>query len=154
MNYMVIAVLVILGFGLVRGYFKGIVGEIGTIIALVLSVVGMALFVTLIDKSLDREFGDAIMAGMFILVFIILVQVVKVILSAVKLLSKLPLINGMNKFLGTVLGIIEGVLLVWVAFIVITRYDVLGKSTEMIDLLNENTFTMYLYKFNFLARLF
>lgn len=154
MNYMMIAVLVIIGFGLVRGYFKGIVGEISTIIALVLSIVGMALFVMLIDKSIDQEFGDAIMAGMFLLVFIILVQVVKVILCAVKLFAKLPLINGLNKFLGTVLGIIEGVLLVWVAFIVITKYDVFGKSTEMITLLNENTFTMYLYKFNFLARLF
>lgn len=154
MNYMVIAVLVILGFGLIRGYVKGIIGELITVIALVLSVIGLAILMMVINKSLDREFGDAIMAGMFLLVFIILIQVIKVILTAVKIFSKLPVINGLNKLLGTILGIVEGLILVWVGFIIITRYDIFGKSSEMISLINENTYTMYLYKFNLLTKIF
>lgn len=154
MNFMVIGAFAILAICIVVGHIKGIIGELTSVVALVLSIAGMALFVVLIDHSLDREFGDALMAGVFLLVFIILVQLIKVLIGAIKIFSKLPIINGMNKLLGTILGIVEGLLIVWMLIIVLGQYNINGKSAEYIAMLDENSFTAFLARINPLVHLF
>lgn len=154
MNYMTYAVIAILVVFALIGYMKGLVGEITTFIALVLGVIGLALVMLVVDNALDEEFDDALLILLFLLVFIMLVQLIKVLLKTVKFLAKLPLINGVNKLLGTLLGIAEGVVVVWVCFILISKYNVFGKSIEMLEMIKENKFTDFLYDSNLFVSFF
>lgn len=154
MNYMTYAVIAILVVFALIGYMKGLVGEITTFIALVLGVIGLALVMLVVDNALDEEFDDALLILLFLLVFIMLVQLIKVLLKTVKFLAKLPLINGVNKLLGTLLGIAEGVVVVWVCFILISKYNVFGKSIAMLEMIKENKFTDFLYDSNLFVSFF
>lgn len=154
MNYMTYAVIAILVVFALIGYMKGLVGEITTFIALVLGVIGLALVMLVVDNALDEEFDDALLILLFLLVFIMLVQLIKVLLKTVKFLAKLPLINGVNKLLGTLLGIAEGVVVVWVCFILISKYNVFGKSIAMLEMIKANKFTDFLYDSNLFVSFF
>lgn len=154
MNYMTYAVIAILVVFALIGYMKGLVGEITTFIALVLGVIGLALVMLVVDNALDEEFDDALLILLFLLVFIMLVQLIKVLLKTVKFLAKLPLINGVNKLLGTLLGIAEGVVVVWMCFILISKYNVFGQSIAMLEMIKENKFTDFLYDSNLFVSFF
>jgi len=67
--------------------------------------------------------------------------------------SKIEL-NGVNKLLGTLLGIAEGVVVVWVCFILINKYNVFGKSIAMLEMIKENKFTDFLYDSNLFVSFF
>ncbi len=54
----------------------------------------------------------------FLLVFII----IKVVAAVLDLVSKLPILNFANKTLGTVLGFIKGMIIVWILCIVVTLF--------------------------------
>ncbi len=154
MNYMTYAVIAILVVFMLIGYIKGLVGELTTLIALVLAVIGLALVMLIVDNALDKEYNDALFILLFLLIFIMLVQAIKVFLKTVKFLAKFPIINGANKLLGTLVGMAEGVVVVWVCFILISKYDLFNRSAEMLMMVKANKFTDFLYDTNLFLTFF
>lgn len=154
MNYMVMVIVAIMIVCVLLGYFKGLVGEIISIIALLLGILGMAILAVVVGNALDHEFGGAIMAALFLLVYIVLVQLIKVILKGINFLTKLPIINGLNKSLGTLFGVLQGLIIIWVLFIVISKYNISDMNKEWIDMIRENKYTEILYKYNVLSIFF
>lgn len=154
MSYVEVGVIVILAVFAIKGHMKGIIGELTSFISIVLAVLGMALFAEFVGSSLDREFSDAILAGVFLVVLIILIQVFRIVIVSLKIFTKLPIINGINKFLGFILGLAEGLVVVWIIFIVISKYNIYGKSPEMLQLVSDNKYLTFLYNNNILSKLF
>ena len=148
MNAAVIAVICILVFGLLRGYYKGFVGALGNVIAIVLGVGGIAILMYLLDSALTKEFGEAVIAALFFLLFILLVQVVKLVLGTISVLSKLPIVHWLDKTLGTLIGVVEGFALVWALLIFLKRYGLHGYSDKILNMLQENSFTSFLCRYN------
>lgn len=56
----------------------------------------------------------------FMVSFFLATTLVRIATYALDILSKLPVINGANKTAGAVLGIIKGILFVWIAFLILT----------------------------------
>ncbi|HKM04520.1 MAG TPA: CvpA family protein [Lachnospiraceae bacterium] len=154
MNYVEIGVIVMVAVFAIRGNMKGLVGELTSFISILLAVLGMALFADIIGSSLDHQFSDAILAGIFLVVLIILMQVFRIVIVSIKIFTKLPIINGINRLLGFVLGLVEGLIVVWIIFIVISKYNIYGKSSEMIQLISDNKYLSFLYHQNILSKLF
>lgn len=154
MNVAVIVTIGLILFGILRGWYKGFVGALHTVIALVLAAGGIAIMMFLLDSALSKEFGDAVIATIFLLLFLLLVQVIKLALGVVKLLSKLPIVHGLDKFLGTLIGIAEGFLIVWALFIFLGRYNIFGYNERIIHMLKENGFTAFLYRYNLLEYIY
>ena len=154
MNYMSIGTVAVLAFGLLRGWFKGIVGEIATVISIALGVAGVALIMFLVGNALEEKFGAAIMAGMFLLLFIVFVQLVKVLLGLIKIFAKLPVLNGINRTFGMLIGIAEGLLLVWVAYIILEKYQLSNEQFKTFEMIADNKFTDLMFRYNPLRRMF
>ena len=154
MNYMLIGTVAVLAFGLLCGWFKGIVGEIATVISIALGVAGVALIMFLVGNALEEKFGAAIMAGMFLLLFIVFVQLVKVLLGLIKIFAKLPVLNGINRTFGMLIGIAEGLLLVWVAYIILEKYQLSNEQFKTFEMIADNKFTDLMFRYNPLRRMF
>lgn len=89
----------------------------------------------------------------FILLFVIILVVLSIIIAATAVVNKIPLIGGLNKFLGGVLGIIHGLIVVFI--VVILLHLAVTLTGNSLIFLNEMTIEKsylfsYVYNFSFL----
>ncbi|MCH5323775.1 MAG: CvpA family protein [Eubacterium sp.] len=89
----------------------------------------------------------------FVLIFVIIMIVLTVIINATSLINKLPLIGKFNEALGGILGIIEGMMIIFI--IVIVLHFATAASDNSLVFLNEMTINesyafSWVYNFEFL----
>lgn len=86
----------------------------------------------------------------FLLTMLIVTIIVRIVLGTLGIIGKLPLIGGLNRAAGAALGIVTGLLIVWVLFIAITLlYDTEIGRTCFANIA-ENKFLTSLYDNNIL----
>ena len=68
------------------------------------------------------------------------------------LISKLPLLNEMNRMAGLAAGLAEGILVIWVFFIVLTMFTGTEFGQNAMRMISENALLSYLYDNNWLSR--
>lgn len=153
-NYVEIAIIAIFVFFIGKGYLKGFIGEVVSIISMLLAIIGVALAMKIIDSFLKKQASDALLAAIFLVSLVLLMQVFRILIKSLKLFSKIPIINGLNKLLGMIIGIAEGLLITWILFFVITNYNVFNKSAEILEMVEGNKYILLLYKNNMLLKLF
>lgn len=89
----------------------------------------------------------------YLLTFLIVWTVIRVVLVACDVVTKLPVLHGVNKLAGGALGIAEAVILVWIAFLLVTIFCN-GEVGQMIfELINENAFLSLLYSQNVIMKI-
>ncbi len=154
MNEVWAAVMIIVLVFAYKGHCKGLTGEIASLISVALSVLGLALIVRVVGSYLDRNQSGIVQAVIFFVVLAFLSQICKLVFKSLKLLTNVPVIHGINSFLGMILGIAEGVVIVWVLFIVIARYDIAGKSAEWLAMIGNDPYLSLISRLNPFARFF
>lgn len=84
----------------------------------------------------------------YIVVFVVVLAFLKIIAHALNLVSKLPGINTLNKMGGLGIGLLEGLLVVWIAFVVITIFCSNSVGIMLYEKINESVWLSYLYNNN------
>lgn len=118
MNIIDIILAVALGFGFIRGFFKGFIVEVASLGALFLGLLGSVRFSSLIADLLN-DFFDwnplATQTVSYLIIFIIIVYAISVLAKALtKMISKASL-GLFNKFLGALFGVLKWTILMSVA---------------------------------------
>lgn len=98
----------------------------------------------------DHVTGIVINALAFVLTFVIVFIALWVISIALNIISKLPILNQLNKMAGLLVGGLQGVIIVWILFVLLTVFSgtELGKSA--IGQINDSTILSFIYNKNFL----
>lgn len=111
---------------------------------------GVSTFEEYIGGYLARIIVDAIA---FVVTYIIVMLIFKVILLATDIITKIPGIHGANKIIGGVVGFAKGIIIVWFAFIIITMLmnTAFGKTCS--DMINESEFLLWIYNNNLLLKI-
>lgn len=97
--------------------------------------------------------GIVINALAFILTFVIVFIGLWVISFALNIISKLPILNQINKLAGLLVGALQGLIIVWILFLVLTIFSSseLGKSAfQQID---DSLILSFIYNNNFLLNI-
>lgn len=100
------------------------------------------------------DYLSGYMAGLIlnIVTFVVTLVVVHLILRMTILtldnLSKLPVLHSINQTLGMVLGIGQGLLVVWVAFLVITAFGNTEAGQRLMEMIHESPILECLYNMN------
>ena len=91
-------------------------------------------------------------AGSFVGVYLALSLILFIIVRTSDLISKIPVIKGVNKLLGCLTGAAEALILVWVFFFIIIMF--LGNSIggRLLKDVQESVFLSYLFNNNYLFR--
>nr|MBQ8252032.1 CvpA family protein [Lachnospiraceae bacterium] len=113
--------LLIIAVSAVKGFKKGFVNTVGGILASLLAIVFVYLLNTwALESMLVTLLADhmilVVRVLLCVVLYIVLFFVLKAILLSLRLLSKLPVIRGLNKLLGFVCGAAHGVLLVGIVY--------------------------------------
>jgi uncharacterized membrane protein required for colicin V production len=88
----------------------------------------------------------------FIATFIAILLLLWVIFMALDLISKLPLLNQVNKTAGLLAGLVHGLILVWLFFILLNVFGGTAFGQSVLELVGENEVLSIIYNNNILLK--
>jgi len=94
------------------GFHKGMIQEIISLVAMAVAGVCIVLILGAIGNYLNREIGQMIQLIAILFVICLVYRLVNVLFTSLELVSKLPIIKGVDKLLGAVIGCVEAALIV------------------------------------------
>jgi len=71
---------------------------------------------------------------------------------ALDLISKLPLLNGVNKTAGLLAGLLHGLVIVWVFFLIITVFGGTKIGQQALEMIGESEILSFIYNNNLLLK--
>ena len=113
----------------------------------------------LLEVSGFHDYVGAYLANMiinalaYLLSFVIIWTAIRAILLALDIVTMLPILHGINKLAGAVLGVVYGVVLVWIAFLLVTILCNGDLGRQFFALICENPFLLFLYNQNLIMKI-
>lgn len=104
-------------------------------------------FEAYVSNSIARIIINAVV---FLAIMLIAVIGLAVLCETLDIISKLPIINGLNKTAGLFAGLLHGIIIVWIGCIVLTAFSSTKIAQDIYILINENTFLGIIYNNNLL----
>lgn len=158
MNLLLVISWIIIIIFAVYGWKKGFVKMLVPILSGILTFI---LLMFLKDWLFAFLFRWAIFQGEHILARVVVILLIyfagvlvfKWVFGVLKILTKLPLVHGLNKLLGLVLGGVEGFLLIWLLLYIIEtgRGSLFG--IDFGTMIAKASFLSYLYEHNLISHL-
>lgn len=87
-------------------------------------------------------------AAVFLIVMLIVFISMAILCEALNIISKLPLLNGLNKTAGLFAGLLQGIIIIWIGCIVLTVFSGTKLGQTMFAMINENLFLSIIYNNN------
>jgi uncharacterized membrane protein required for colicin V production len=117
-------VIIVLVWRVAAGFKKGMVGEIISLISMIIALVSLAAILWGVGSYLDERVGEVIQMFFVLVVIAIVYKITSVIFTSMKLIAKLPVIKGLDKLLGAVLGAVEAVIIILILIQVLKYFSV------------------------------
>lgn len=153
MNVTLIGFIILMLAMVSRGFKKGMVKEITGLISLAVTLFVVSLIIMLYTSFHAEETENMIVTVIILVVVSLIYSLVKIFLKSAKLLSKLPVIKLLDRFLGLFVGAAKGMIILWIIYI-LNEGNLFGPLTEQIvkDTMNSDIL-MKIYEYNYLMKL-
>lgn len=89
----------------------------------------------------------------FILLFLIINAILRLIINLLDVVSRLPVINLINRTGGGILGLAEGILILWVVLLIVDLVASSGQNVALLQTIKENQILNWIYEKNILTSL-
>lgn len=90
----------------------------------------------------------------FLLSFFLVTLSIRMVTYALNLIARLPVIHGVNKIAGGLLGGVKAILFIWVAMLILTIFCETSVGKAGFDMIEKDNILRALYENNILAKLF
>lgn len=91
-------------------------------------------------------------AAVFLLIMLIILIALAVLCEALNIISKLPIINGLNKTAGLFAGLLHGIVIIWIGCIVLTMISSTALGRNIFSLINTTPLLSTIYNNNLLLK--
>lgn len=133
-----------------NGSRNGLIDEVGALADTVIVSVIVVAGIVAIESVLGKNLIGFLVAGIILLIVLIARKLIRMVFCSLGLIAKLPLLNWLNKFLGTLAGVIEATVVIWVGFAVISCLNIPINGQPLVTLITANRFLDFLYRHNVL----
>lgn len=103
---------------------------------------------TIQEYVIDELTDTIIKALTFLVLALIIYIIIRIIIAVLDIFSKLPIINGINKWAGAAIGLVQGLLFIWIASLVLTAFSDKDWAQEVFRQINDNGFLSFIYNNN------
>ena len=115
----------------------------------VYAMLGVTSFAEYVGTYFAKVISDI---AAFLVTFLIVTIIVRTVLCVVGVIGKLPIIGGMNRVAGGIIGIGTGLIIVWVLFLIITVFYDNSISRACMEDIANNKILQVLYDSNLLMK--
>ncbi len=133
-----------------KGSRNGLIDEVGALADIVIVSVAVVAGIVMIESILGKNLIGFLVAGIILLIILIARKLIRILFCSLGLVAKLPFLNGLNKFLGLLAGIMEATVIIWVGFAVISCLNIPVNGKPLLELITVNRFLDFLYRHNLL----
>ncbi len=84
----------------------------------------------------------------YVCVFLIAIIVFRWIGVALKVVDRIPIVNGLNKWLGVLAGVMEGFVIVWIGFTILSFSAGTGMGRSLLVYVQQSSFLTWIYNNN------
>ncbi len=84
----------------------------------------------------------------FVVLLIVIYLVIRILLGISKVISRIPVIGGVNRILGAVLGLAEGLLVIWCLCLIVMMLASTPFGMKAVEVINGNGFLKFFYDNN------
>ena len=111
--------------------------------------------------GIDRvvEYVSDYVAGMiingagFVILFLIVYMILHIIVGCLDLMAKLPVVSGINKIAGALLGGAQGLFFVWLLLLLVTAFSQSSWARAVTRQIEASNWLSFLYHYNFLSKI-
>lgn len=89
----------------------------------------------------------------YLLTFVAVFSLLRIVLLALDIVAMLPVLHGINKLAGGVLGLVVAVVLIWIVFLLVTVLCSGELGRQFFALIQENQFLLLLYNQNVIMKI-
>lgn len=114
----------------------------------VYKLLGVETFTQYISSYLSHAMMDMIA---FLLVFVVVFAAIRILTIWLDLVARLPILSGVNKLAGALLGGMEGLLFLWVLCLFLTALSATELGRTLLHQIENSTWLSFLYNHNFLT---
>lgn len=157
LNWLLIGVLTVLILFIIHGYQKGFIRLSISMVSLVVTV-GLSVVITGYTSEYIRKLTpvkDEWKAGIlgFLLSFLVITIVLKVTVLSLDAIANLPIIKGLNKAAGALLGLVQALAVIWLVFLALELCS--GNETHnfFMSCVNKSEFLRFLFQENIIRKL-
>lgn len=144
------AVILIYIWRIFSGSRNGLIDEVGALADIVIVSFAVVAGIVILESVLGKNLIGSLVSGIILLIILIARKLIRLVFCSLGLIAKLPLLNGLNKLLGTFAGIIEATVVIWVAFAIISCLKIPVNGKPLVELITANRFLDFLYQHNML----
>lgn len=152
MNILLIIVGIVLVWRMVEGYQKGMVKEIISLVSLIVLSLVLVLLAAILNAYLDKQIVNIIVAVILLLILCIAHKLVGIVFFSAEAISKLPIMESLDKVLGILFGAVETVIFIWVTYTVFYIFDMGALKEQFFQYVSESRILTYLYEHNYLLK--
>lgn len=132
------------------GSRNGLIDEVGALADIVIVSFAVVAGIVVIESILGKNLIGFLVSGIILLVILIARKLLRFVFCSLGLIAKLPVLNGLNRFLGTLAGMTEATVIVWVGFAIISCLRIPVNGQPLAELITANKFLDFLYQHNLL----
>lgn len=100
------------------------------------------------DYLVDTISNLILRALTFLILIIIAYIIIRIVINMLDVLANLPLIGTVNKIGGAIVGFVQGLLIIWVACLVVTAFGDKAWAQETFSQINSNALLTFIYEKN------
>lgn len=105
------------------------------------------------EQYVCRQITNMILNAIaFVVTLVVAVIVLLILCNTLNLLAKLPLLRQLNSMAGLAAGVAEGILLVWVLFVILTMFAGSEFGQSSLEMIAKNPLLDFLYKNNLVSK--
>lgn len=127
---------------------KGAVKELCSFISIIIASILVLLIGFGVRKFFNQERILFVVTIVLLLILLVIYKVLDLFFTTLKIISKLPVISLINKFLGAVIVFAETVIVVWAVYCLIMIFDTGAFEGWIMDCVRNNKVMRYLYENN------
>ena len=89
----------------------------------------------------------------FVATFLLVVSFLWITVMTLDVIANLPIIHGINQVLGLVLGLVQGLVFVWIAFLIITVFSSVDLGRDLMLMIHNSKILSIIYDNNIFLKL-
>ena len=100
-------------------------------------------------RAVGEYLADWIFRGIaFFVAFILVTIVLRLVVGLLDILTKLPVLKGLNHLLGSVMGLLQGLLIIWLLLFLVAIACTTKVGQTMLGYIGQSQFLTFLYQHN------
>jgi uncharacterized membrane protein required for colicin V production len=105
-------VIIVFIWRIVTGFRKGMVGEIVSLISMIVAAISLIVILMALRSYLDGKPGTVLQMLLIFMAISVVYKIASLIFNSLKAIAKLPIISSFNRILGAALGAVEAIVII------------------------------------------